>query len=231
MNKQIVVSLIAASLIGASATAFGENERNRNGGWRIDGDHVQTRKQNHYGKDHHKGKGKGDKSVVIKKKHARHKGKPDKIIVIKEQKPGKHKHKPDKVVIIKEPVHHRHDRDDGVDDRYWRKGLHFGAKYAKVLKVKPIRQVTKRIRYRPSGKCRYGDHSFGAYESGPLLELMLGGLRIKANKHHDCKRIVKEVDTDYRVTYRYKGKKHVVHMNNHPGNYVRVNRFGEPVPG
>jgi len=207
MKKQIV-SLIAASLIGASATALGENDYDRNGGWKIDGGHVQTNKQDRYGRDRHKGKGKGDKRVVIKKKHGKH----------------KRKHKPDKIVIIKEPAHHR---------QGWRHGHHSGPKFAEVLKVRPIRKVTKKISYLPTGKCRSGDHSHRGYESAQFLELILGGLVIQANKHkhHDCRRIVKEVHTDYRVTYKYRGTRHVVHMNNHPGDYVRVNRFGKLIQG
>ena len=210
MKKQIV-SLIAASLIGVSATAFGEIDYDRNGGWKIDGGHVQTNKQDHYGRDRHKNRGKSDKRVVSKKKHGK-------------KKHGKHKRKSEKIVIIKQPGHHRHG---------WRHGHHAGPKFAEVLKVKPIRKVTKRISHLPSGNCRNGGHSHRGYESTQILELILGGLSIQANKHkhHDCKRIVKEVHTDYRVTYRYRGTRHVVHMDNHPGDYVRVNRFGELIQG
>lgn len=210
MKKQIV-SLIAASLIGASATAFGENDRDRSGGWWMDDDHVQHQKHDHSGRGGHKDKSSDHKRVVIKeKKHGKHK--------------GRHKRTQESIVIIKKSGHHKHG---------WRHGHHAGPKFAEVLKVKPIRKVTRKTNYLPSGKCRFGGRSHRGYESTQFLELVLGGLSIQANKHkhHDCKRIVKEVHTDYRVTYRYRGTRHVVHMNNHPGDYVRVNRFGELIQG
>lgn len=197
MNKQIVLSLITASLLGVSVPAIADNDRGHAGGWYIDDEHGKNHKHAQHRRSDHKAEGRGHK----------HK---------------KYKHKQKKIVIIKKPAHHRHDR---------RHGHHSGPKFAEVLRVKPIRSVTKKIKYLPPGRCRHGNHSGNLFDSVHTLDVVLGGLRIQADRHHDCKRIVKEVDTDYRVTYRYKGSKYVVHMNTHPGNYVRVNRFGELIHG
>lgn len=218
MKKQIVLSLITASLLGVSASAIADNDRGHAGGWHIDDEHGKNHKYAQHGRSDHKAEGRGHKHVVIKaKKHDRGK--------------GGHKHKGEKIVIIKKPAHHRHDLHDGADYRHGRSGHHSGPKFAEVLRVKPIRKATKKIRHLPSGKCRHGSLSGNVFDSVHTLDVVLGGLRIQADKHHDCNHIVKEVETDYRVTYRYKGREYIVHMNTHPGNYVRVNRFGELIHG
>jgi hypothetical protein len=218
MKKQIVFSIIAAGLLGASASAFAGNDRGHAGGWHFDDAHGRNDKYARHGGGDHKAEGRGRRHVVVKEnKHDRHQ--------------GRHKRQQEKIVIVKKPAHHRHGLHHGVDHGDWRGGKHAGKRFAQVLRVKPIHTVNRRAGYAPWGKCRHGHRSANVFDSVHSLDVVLGGLRIQADRHHDCAAIVKQVDTDYRVTYRYKGKEYVVLMNTHPGNYVRVNRFGELIHG
>lgn len=216
MKKQIVFSMIAAALLGVSASAVAGNDRGHARGWHVVDGHGGSHKYARHGKGEHKGRG-GRHVVVKEKKHDR--------------RPGRHKRQHEKIVIINKPAHHRHGLHHGTDHGEWHRGKHAGKRFAPVLRVKPIRTVNRRAGYLASGKCRHGHHSANVLDSVHALDVVLGGLRIQAGRHHDCAAIVKQVDTDYRVTYRYKGREYVVHMNTHPGNYVRVNRFGELIHG
>jgi hypothetical protein len=231
MKTQVFVTIIAAvSLLGVSAAALAD-DRDRDGGWRLDPQYERDRDGKHE-RDRHK---RPDKIAREKEKHDRHKGKPDKH-ANKERDKHKDRYKrPETVIIFGDRDRHDRDRwrhDDrhdyyghdwserwqygNVPDWYdWNRGL------ARVISVVPVHKVI--------GK---GRHCRGDYGLGDWIEFKLGDLVISTGGNNDeCYYFDREVRKHYRVTYRYKGRLHTVRMHRHPGKYVRVNRHGELIRG
>jgi hypothetical protein len=223
MRKQTLIALLTAVSVGSvSVTALADDGRDRDriGGWKIEKQHDRDR-------DRHRDRDREDrrKAERRKKRHDR-----DRIVIHSEIDRDRdwHKHK-------KKPKHKYRDRDkviviDRGHRRPWLEHDHYQLyrpwggrhqRYARVVSVVPIHRVL-----------RAGRHCRSDYGAGDWLELNLGDIIISAGKDRDdCHYLDREIRSHYRVTYRYRGRLHTVRMYRHPGQYVRVNRFGELIRG
>ena len=212
MNRQILISLLAAvSLVGVSATAYADDDRDRNGGWKIEKKESRDDRRGH-DKEKHKEK---------QKTEYRH-GYPG------ERYPftplDRFRYDDDHKAYRPRDRHYRHDDDYWRYDKWDRHDYH-GNKHdgyrARVISVVPVNQVI-----------RSGRHCRSDYGSGDWIELSLGDVMISlGNNRDDCYYLDREIRSHYRVTYVYHGRIHTVRMHHHPGKYIRVNRGGNPVRG
>jgi hypothetical protein len=227
MNKQIFVSIIAAaSLLGASAGVFADDDRgrDRNGGWKVEKQYDRDGKRDRNGRDHRNRKDDRRPEKVAKERDRsdRYKGKRDRH----ESSRKKEKHGRPRVVVIDKGDRHRGEFDhwNYNGNRIWNHG-HSSYRHspgrARVVSVVPVHKVIGQ-----------GRHCRSDYGLGDWIEFQLGDLLISAGKNRDdCYYVDREVRKHYRVTYKYKGRLHSVRMHRHPGKYVRVNRKGDLIRG
>jgi Ni/Co efflux regulator RcnB len=217
MNRQILISLLAAALVaGTPLVASADDDRDRKGSWKVEKNELR-----HYehGRDRHKGKHKHKPSHDYGKEKHRHPGERYPFTGL-----DRFKYDDDHEIYHPRDRHHRHggsywyyddwDRDD------YRGKKHRGYR-ARVISVVPITKVI-----------RSGRHCRSDYGSGDWLELSLGDVMISlGNNRDDCYYLDREIRSHYRVTYIYKGRINTVRMHHHPGKYIRVNRGGNPLRG
>ena len=236
MNRQILISLLAATmLVGAPMIASADDDRDRNGGWKIE---KQESRDDKRGSDRPEpyGTGKqrylsdrGDERYRHKDKHkpSRDYGK-DKNRYPFDRYPfsslDRFKYEDDHKAYRPRDRHHRHGGSYWHYDK-WDRYDHHGKKHkgyrARVISVVPINKVI-----------RSGRHCRSDYGSGDWIELSLGDVMISlGDNRDDCYYLDREIRSHYRVTYIYKGRVHTARMHRHPGKYIRVNRGGNPVRG
>ena len=217
MNRQLLVSLLAAAvLIGAPAIASADDDRDRNGGWKIDKKELRYDQR---GRDRHKEKHKHKQSHDYGKETRRYPTDRYPFTALE-----RYKYDLDHKAYRPRERHERYDDSYWYHDK-WDRYDHHGKKHdgyrARVISVVPVNKVI-----------RSGRHCRSDYGFGDWLELSLGDVMISiGNDRNDCYYLDREIRKHYRVTYIYKGRLHTVRMHHHPGKYIRVNRGGNPVRG